>query len=102
MSAIEDRAQFEMGEGIPAGNPQQQCESIEVETFAVENDADDIDWEELAREAHADFQTGNLSFVATHDDPVQARAALKRYLDDILEEVLHETATSSGAEVACP
>ncbi len=101
MSAIEDRAQLETGERISAYNPQ-QWESIEVETFSVDNDAGDIDWEELAREAHADFQGGNLSFISTHDDPVQARAALKRYLEDILEEVLHETATSSGAEVACP
>lgn len=101
MSALEGNPKLESDENGFTGDPQ-QCESVELEIFAVDDDPyDGIDWPQLARETHADFEAGNFNFISTHEDPVQARAALRRYLDDILEEVLNGTPASSGPDAAC-
>ena len=101
MSALEGNPKLEIDGNVFTGD-RQQCEPVEVEIFAVDDDTDDdIDWPQLAREAHADFEAGNFNFISTHEDPVQARAALRRYLDDILEEVLNGIPASSGPDAAC-
>ena len=100
MSTEEGGVELGATESAPTGDSQ-QCDPVEVEVFAADDDADyDIDWEQLTREAHADFEAGNFNFISTHADPVQARAALRKYLDGILEEVLNEVAASSGADAS--
>ena len=99
MTAVEASLQVASAEAALA-NPQ-QCDPVEVEVFAVNDEFDlDMDWQQLAREAHADFEAGNLNFVSTHADPARARAALTEYLDVILEEVLNGIVASPGADAA--
>jgi hypothetical protein len=100
MKAIENSLQTASAEAVLPADPQ-QCDPVEVEVFAINDEFDhDMDWEQLAREAHADFKAGNLNFVSMHADPAQARAALRKYLDDILEEVLNGIVASPGADAA--
>ncbi len=108
MSTAEGSVQLEADESAPIGGPQ-QCGPLEVEIFPADDDEDyDIDWAQLTREAHADFlameagEIQDFDFVSTQEDPAKAMAALKEYLDGILEEVLHGIATSSSVEVARP
>jgi hypothetical protein len=100
MSALGDSPQLECQEAVPTADLE-QCEAVKVEVFAVADYDDDIDWERSAREAHADFEAGALNFISTHAEPMKARAALRKYLDGILEEVLNGIAASPGTDAAC-
>ena len=73
MRAVEDNMQLDTDESNPSVHPQ-QCDRIEVEVLAVEDDSDDdIDWEQLTREAHADVKSGNFDFISTHEEGARGR-----------------------------
>jgi len=100
MTAREASLQVASAEAVLTADPQHR-DPVEVDVFGINDDCDpDMDWGQLAREAHADFEAGNVNFISTHTDPAQARAALSQYLDGIVEEVLDGIVASPGADAA--
>ena len=61
----------------------------------------DIDWEEIIATTQDDFLAGRFAFnSADYPNDAAAMAAMEQLLDDILEEVLRETAAVRPPDAA--
>jgi hypothetical protein len=78
----DDRAANAGSENYAAAHDPGDVVDADDDTF------DDVEWDELLAAAEADFAAGRFRFISTSEDPQEAKAALKRHLDEILREVL--------------
>jgi hypothetical protein len=103
MDATEQHIRTQSEPATPRAYDPNKLDPRDAAARELDDNSDGIDWDEIIATTQDDWEARRFDFdSAAYPTEEAGRAALERWMNDIVREVLDETAAARSHDAPCP